>query len=305
MFLLIGSLLVLAVLQKRKDNKRKQKFFEQNGGLLLTQKLTSHGGNVEATKIFTEKELEQATNNYADSEILGQRGYGTVYKGILPKDRIVAIKKSKVVDKSQIEQFINELVILSKINHRNVVRLLGCCLETKVPIIVYEFVRNKTLYHHIHGEVCNSQISWDNRLKIATETSEALAYLHSAASPPIILKDIKSTNILLDDNYTAKVPDFGASRLVLLDQTQIATLVQGTCGYLDPEYIQSSQLTEKSDVYSFGVVIAKLLTRKKAVFIDDQTGRETNLAKHFVTSFKGGSVWKIINDRVMTEGSKE
>ncbi|XP_042480670.1 putative wall-associated receptor kinase-like 16 [Macadamia integrifolia] len=304
LFLLIGSLLVLWVLQKRKESKLKQKFFKQNGGFFLKQQLSSHEGSIEALKIFGAEELKQATNNYAQSQILGRGGYGTVYKGILPNHRTVAVKKSKLVDESQIEQFINEVVILSQINHRNVVKLLGCCLEIEVPILVYEFVRNKTLFHHIHGEGRSSPISWDNRLRIAAETSEAIAYLHSAASPPIIHRDIKSTNILLDDNYKAKVSDFGASRLVPLDQTQISTLVQGTLGYLDPEYLQSSQLTEKSDVYSFGVVLVELLTGKKALY-SDGPGKEINLAMHFVTSTKEGRVWDILDDQILIEDYKE
>ncbi|XP_042486577.1 putative wall-associated receptor kinase-like 16 [Macadamia integrifolia] len=304
LFLVVGILSVLCALQKRKDNKLKQKFFRQNGGFLLKQQLSSSEGPVEPAKIFTAEELKKASNNYAQSQILGRGGYGTVYKGVLPNHRNVAIKKSRKVDENQIEQFINEVVILSQINHRNVVKLLGCCLETEVPILVYEFVTNKTLFYHIHGEGCNSPISWDNRLRIAAETSEALAYLHSAATPPIIHRDIKSANILLDDNYTAKVSDFGASRLVPLDQAQISTLVQGTLGYLDPEYLRSSQLTEKSDVYSFGVVLVELLTGKKALNSDGY-GRESNLAMHFVTSIEEGRVWEILDNQIVTEGCRE
>ncbi|XP_042486067.1 putative wall-associated receptor kinase-like 16 [Macadamia integrifolia] len=304
LFLLIVSFLGLYVYQKRKVEKLKKKFFKQNGGFLLKQQLSSREGPVETAKIFTEEELKQATNNYAQNQILGRGGYGTVYKGILPDHRIVAIKKSKVVDESQIEQFINEVVILSQINHRNVVKLLGCCLESEVPILVYEFVTNNTLFHHIHGKGSNSPISWDNRLRIAAETSEAIAYLHSAASPPIIHRDIKSANILLDDNYMAKIADFGASRLVPLDQNQISTIVQGTLGYLDPEYLQSSQLTEKSDVYSFGVVLVELLTGKKAVH-SNGPGKETCLAMNFVTSINEGRVWEILDDPIITEGCKE
>ncbi|XVF36976.1 hypothetical protein REPUB_Repub19eG0105200 [Reevesia pubescens] len=113
--------------------KMKEKFFEQNGGVMLQQQLYKHKGSIETSRIYTAEELKKATNNYHESRVLGQGGYGTVYKGIFPDNKLVAIKKSKICDQSQIEQFINEVLVLSQINHRNVVKLLGCCLETDVP----------------------------------------------------------------------------------------------------------------------------------------------------------------------------
>ncbi|GMP46686.1 hypothetical protein CsSME_00014741 [Camellia sinensis var. sinensis] len=251
---------------------------------MLKQQLSKCEGSVQSAKIFTSDDLKKATNNYDESRVLGQGGQGTVYKGILLDNTIVAIKKSNVIDQSQpqIEQFINEVIILSQVSHRNVVKLLGCCLETQIPLLVYEFVTNGTLYEHIHNINHNkSSITWENRLRIATETAAALSYLHSAASTPIIHRDVKSTNILLDDNYVAKVSDFGASRLIPIDQTQLTTLVQGTLGYLDPEYFHTSQLTEKSDVYSFGDVLVELLTGKKALSFN-MPELERNLAMYFV-----------------------
>lgn len=251
--LLIGIFWLYSGLKKRKLAKLKEKFFKQNGGMLLQQHQVSLHKSGGATRIYTLEELQKATNNYDESQIIGQGGNGTVYRGVLPhENKIIAIKKSKVVDINQIEQFINEVVILTQINHKNVVKLLGCCLETQVPLLVYEFISNGTLYQHIHnksnGGTVLSKFSWYNCLRIATEISRALAYLHSAASIPIIHRDVKSTNILLDDNYSAKVADFGASRLIPLDQTQVSTIVQGTLGYLDPECYQTGKLTEKSDV---------------------------------------------------------
>ncbi|RWR74575.1 putative wall-associated receptor kinase-like protein 16 [Cinnamomum micranthum f. kanehirae] len=195
--------------RKMKSIKHKEKFFQQNGGLLLRKKICSRKGNT--FKIFTIEELKKATNNYNASTVVGEGGYGI---------------KSKLVDASQIEQFINELDILSQTNHKNVVKLLGCCLEDQVPILVYEFVSNGTLYHHIHMPKHFSSISLENWIRIAAETAEALAYLHSATSTTIVHRDVKSSNILLDYNFTAKVSDFGVSRLVSIDQTQITTLMQ-------------------------------------------------------------------------------
>ncbi|KAI3666959.1 hypothetical protein L6452_42000 [Arctium lappa] len=177
--------------QRRKVIKLRQKFFLKNGGLLIKQQNDSNegGGVNESTKIFTTDELKKATKNFSKDRILGRGGYGTVYKGILPDGSIVAIKKSRVMDESQIEQFINEVVILAQINHRNVVKLLGCCLESEVPLLVYECVSNGTLFHHIHNNGGMAWLSLDNRLRIAVESAGALAYLHSAASKPIIHRD--------------------------------------------------------------------------------------------------------------------
>ncbi|KAF7146120.1 hypothetical protein RHSIM_Rhsim04G0090400 [Rhododendron simsii] len=290
-------------IRRRKLNKQREKFFHQNGGLLMKQKISSiDGTSAELSKFFTAEELKKATNNYAEDRILGQGGYGVVYKGILPDQRVVAIKKSKVMDVNQVEQFINELLILTQVNHRNVVKVLGCCFESEVPELVYEYISNGTLSQHIHKTL--SWLTLDNRLRIATEAASALSYLHSAASIPIIHRDVKSANILLDSNYVAKIADFGASRLVPLDQTQVSTLVQGTLGYLDPEYLQSSQLTEKSDVYSFGVVLAELLTGKKPICLE-RSEEERNLVHYFIVSMKENRLSQILEPRVVREGTSE
>ncbi|PIN12491.1 Serine/threonine protein kinase [Handroanthus impetiginosus] len=291
-------------LKRRRHTKMRQMFFLQNGGMLLQEKISRRERPSNTTTIFSELELQNATNNFDNNMIIGKGGFGIVYKGFLPDNRIVAIKKSKEVDPNQIEQFINEVIILSQINHRNVVKLLGCCLETQIPLLVYEFINNGTLFEHIHNEAKAHFFSWEIRLKIAAETANVLAYLHSIASTPIIHRDVKSANILLDQTLTAKVSDFGASRLVPLDQTQLSTLVHGTLGYLDPEYMQTNLLTEKSDVYSFGVVLVELLTGKKVLSFD-RPEEERGLANLFLSVMKKDQLFEILEENVMREGNKK
>ncbi|KAI9123215.1 hypothetical protein K1719_006104 [Acacia pycnantha] len=282
----------------------RRQYFEQNGGNYMLQQLHQQQGYTDRTKIFTESELKIATNNFDESRILGRGGQGTVYKGILSDNSFVAIKKSRVGgDSRQVKDFINEVAVLSQINHRNVVKLFGCCLETKVPLLVYEFVDNGTLLDHIDPLKNEHSLSWETRLRIATETAEAISYLHSSASIPIIHRDIKSANILLDHSHQAKVSDFGASRLVPLDETQVSTVVQGTLGYLDPEYLLTGELNEKSDVYSFGVVLVELITGNKAVEFNRPEQR--NLAMHFASSMKEDNLWHILDKRMLDKKNAE
>ncbi|XP_015388707.2 wall-associated receptor kinase-like 2 isoform X1 [Citrus sinensis] len=303
--LLIGLWWLYKFIKRRRKIKRKQKFFKRNGGLLLRQELSSNEGNIEKTKLFTSKDLEKATDNYNVSRILGQGGQGTVFKGMLTDGRIVAVKKSKSVHESNVEQFINEVIILSQINHRNVVKLLGCCLETEVPLLVYEFIPNGSLHQYIHEQTEDQlPITWEIRLGIAVEVSGALSYLHSAASIPIYHRDIKSANILLDDKYRAKISDFGTSRSMAVDRTHLTTQVKGTFGYLDPEYFQSSQFTEKSDVYSFGVVLVELLTGQKPIRLVE-TEENRSLAAYFLQVINENRLFEVLDAQVLREAEKE
>ncbi|KFK42442.1 hypothetical protein AALP_AA2G257100 [Arabis alpina] len=300
-----GSLIFIGVvygiykfIRKQRKLRQKKKFFKRNGGLLLEQQLTSTEGNAEKTKVFSSRELKKATENFSLNRILGEGGQGTVYKGMLVDGRIVAVKKSKVVDEDKLEEFINEVVILSQINHRNIVKLLGCCLETNVPVLVYEFIPNGNLFELLHDEFDdNTMATWEVRLRIAVDIAGALSYLHSSASSPIYHRDVKSTNIMLDEKYRAKVSDFGTSRSVTVDHTHLTTVVSGTVGYVDPEYFQSSQFTDKSDVYSFGVVLVELMTGEKPIsFLRSQENR--TLATYFILAMKENRLSNIIDARI-------
>ncbi|EOA39632.1 hypothetical protein CARUB_v10008263mg [Capsella rubella] len=306
---LIGSALLIFAfgifglyrfIKQRRRITRKREFFRRNGGMLLKQQLARKEGNVEMSKIFSSNELEKATDNFNKNRVLGQGGQGTVYKGMLVDGRIVAVKRSKAMDEDKVEEFINEVVVLAQINHRNIVKLLGCCLETEVPVLVYEYVTNGDLCKRLRDESDDYSMTWEVRLHIAIEIAGALSYLHSAASFPIYHRDIKTTNILLDEKYQAKVSDFGTSRSVTLDQTHLTTQVAGTFGYVDPEYFQSSKFTDKSDVYSFGVVLVELITGKKPSS-RVQSEENRGFAANFVAAVKENRVLDIVDDRIKDE----
>uniref|UniRef100_I1Q527 Protein kinase domain-containing protein n=1 Tax=Oryza glaberrima TaxID=4538 RepID=I1Q527_ORYGL len=300
----ITILITYLMRQRRALADVKRKYFERHGGLLLYDELSARPGNT--FTIYTEEQLEQATNGFDDGNILGRGGHATVYMGILPAAAgddglVVAIKRCKVMDETNKKEFGKEMLILSQVNHKNIVKLLGCCLEVDVPMLVYEFVPNGTLYHLIHG---GGVISFATRLRIAHESAESLAYLHSFASPPILHGDVKSSNILLDESFMAKVSDFGASILAPTDEAQMVTMVQGTCGYLDPEYMRTCQLTEKSDVYSFGVVLLELLTGKKPLCLDGPE-EERSLSARFVAAMGERKVGEMLDEQVKREASGE
>jgi len=299
--LMIFSLCGYMIYQKRKLKKVKQEYFRQHGGLILFETMKSEKGL--AFTVFSEDELRQATNNYHKSRIIGKGGHGTVYKGVV-KGKPVAIKRCTLIDERQKKEFGQEMLILSQINHKNIVKLVGCCLEVEVPVLVYEYIPNGTMYELIHGRNQELQISFSTLLRVAQEAAEGLSFLHSYASPPILYGDVKTANILLDENYMVKVSDFWASILAPSDKEQYVIMVQGTAGYLDPEYMKTCQLTEKSDVYSFGVILLEVLTGEVPLKL---YGLETkrSLTSNFLSAMKENSLSTVVPSHISEQESTE
>ncbi|XP_010319415.1 LEAF RUST 10 DISEASE-RESISTANCEUS RECEPTOR-LIKE PROTEIN KINASE-like 1.1 [Solanum lycopersicum] len=216
--------------------------------------------------VFSYSTLEEATSNFDPSQELGDGGFGTVYYGKLRDGREVAVKRLYEQSSKRMVQFKNEIEILTRLRHQNLVMLYGCTSRhSRELLLVYEYIPNGTVADHLHGEKAkNGALIWPIRMKIAIETASALAYLHAS---DIIHRDVKTCNILLDNNFCVKVADFGLSRLFPNDVTHISTAPQGTPGYVDPDYHACYQLTSKSDVYSFGVVLIELISSLLAVDI--------------------------------------
>ncbi|KAL5229360.1 hypothetical protein ABZP36_017625 [Zizania latifolia] len=284
--LALVTIAIVFLVRKRKNKKvtssSKLLKYSGSGG---TPRSRGGGGDMESgsikdlsTHLFSYEELEEATDAFNDNRELGDGGFGTVYKGFLRDGRVVAVKRLYNNSYRRVEQFVNEAAILSRLRHPNLVMFYGCTSShSRELLLVYEFVPNGTVADHLHGHRAPERaLSWPLRLNIAVESAAALTYLH-AIEPPIVHRDVKTTNILLDANFHVKVADFGLSRLFPLDVTHVSTAPQGTPGYVDPEYHQCYQLTDKSDVYSFGVVLVELISTKPAVDITRKRN-EINLA---------------------------
>jgi Protein kinase domain/Wall-associated receptor kinase galacturonan-binding len=252
-------------------------------------------------QMFTWKELRKATNSFSKDRLLGSGGFGEVYKGILKDGTAVAVKSAKVGNLKSSQQILNEVGILSLINHKNLVKLLGCCVEASTPLMVYEYIPNGTLFEHLHARGDRKALNWKTRVKIALQTAEALSYLHSSTQVPIYHRDVKSSNILLDDELSVKVSDFGLSRLVQRGLSHVSTCAQGTIGYLDPEYYRNYQFTDKSDVYSFGVVLLELLTGMKVIDFSRKED-DVSLAEYVKHRARDGAVIDTMDESLVSEG---
>ncbi|XP_057813449.2 probable LRR receptor-like serine/threonine-protein kinase At1g67720 isoform X2 [Cryptomeria japonica] len=222
--------------------------------------------NPSSCRSFSRLEMKTATNNF--SQKIGQGGFGSVYFGRLPDGKDVAVKLLSSSSKQGLAEFLNEINLLSRVNHRNLVSLLGYCNDSKELMLVYEHLGGGSLKDHLYGSLSNvSTLDWKTRLRVALDAAQGLEYLHVSCTPKIVHRDVKSSNILLDSNLRAKLADFGLSKIIGDDvsSSHITTTIKGTVGYLDPEYFHTNKLTERSDVYSFGVVLLEIICGRKAI----------------------------------------
>ncbi|KAL1371863.1 hypothetical protein HN51_002068 [Arachis hypogaea] len=234
-----------------------------------------------SAKTFSANDIIKATDNFHGSRILGEGGFGLVYGGILEDGTKVAVKVIKREDHHGDREFLAEVEMLSRLHHRNLVKLIGICTEESVRCLIYELVPNGSVESHLHGvDRESSPLGWSARMKIALGAARGLAYLHEDSSPRVIHRDFKSSNILLEDDFTPKVSDFGLARTATDENNNrhISTRVMGTFGYVAPEYAMTGHLLVKSDVYSYGVVLLELLTGRKPVDMSQPPGQENLVA---------------------------
>nr|VDD43655.1 unnamed protein product [Brassica oleracea] len=232
------------------------------------------GGFGHSKELFSYEELVKATNGFSDENLLGEGGFGCVYKGALPDGRVVAVKQLKIGGGQGDREFKAEVETISRVHHRHLLSLVGYCISENRRLLIYDYVPNNNLYFHLHA-AGTPGLDWATRVKIAAGAARGLAYLHEDCHPRIIHRDIKSSNILLDNNFHPLVSDFGLAKLALDCNTHITTRVMGTFGYMAPEYASSGKLTEKSDVFSFGVVLLELVTGRKPVDTSQPLGDES------------------------------
>ncbi|KAL9254371.1 Receptor-like serine/threonine-protein kinase ALE2-like protein [Drosera capensis] len=245
--------------------------------LSLHSSLLTFGGSA---KIFSLGELDRATNGFDNSSVVGEGGFGVVYGGVLDDSQKVAVKVLKRGDQQGGREFLAEVEMLSRLHHRNLVKLIGICAEDLIRCLVYELIPNGSVESHLHGSDKRlAPLDWGARMKIALGAARGLAYLHEDSSPCVIHRDFKASNILLEYDFTPKVSDFGLAKVALNEENQLtSTQVMGTFGYVAPEYAMTGHLLVKSDVYSYGVVLLELLTGRKPVDLSKPPGQENLVA---------------------------
>nr|XP_016439343.1 PREDICTED: putative proline-rich receptor-like protein kinase PERK6 [Nicotiana tabacum] len=243
-------------------------------------------------------DLVTATGGFSKANLLGQGGFGFVHKGVLPNGKEIAVKSLKSNSGQGEREFQAEVEIISRVHHRYLVSLVGYCIAGSQRMLVYEFVPNNTLEYHLHGPG-NAVMDFPTRIKIAIGAAKGFAYLHEDCDPRIIHRDIKGANILLDNNFEAKVADFGLAKLSADNFTHVSTRIMGTFGYLAPEYASTGKLTEKSDVYSYGIMLLELITGRRPIDVNSDGDNLVDWARPILSrATEGGNYDELIDLRL-------
>ncbi|PAN32034.1 hypothetical protein PAHAL_5G458400 [Panicum hallii] len=217
--------------------------------------------------------LEAATDGFSDGNLLGRGGFGPVYKGVLQDGQQIAVKKLSLGSRQGVREFLNEVRLLLKVQHRNLVSLLGCCASSGQKMLVYPYFPNGSLDHILFNRQKSVQLDWPKRYQILIGLARGLLYLHEESPVKIIHRDIKASNVLLDDQLNPKISDFGMARLFLEDATHVNTFkISGTYGYMAPEYAMNGYLSTKTDVFSFGILVLEIVSGRKNIVrhVDDE-----------------------------------
>lgn len=301
----VGVLLafVLIVVYRKWDKRRKEDMHHREIESGVRNSVLPNTG----AKWFHISELERATSKFSQRNMLGQGGDGVVYKGTLSDGTVVAVKEIFGLETKGDEDFTYEVEIISKIKHRNLLALRGCCISSdnvkgKRRFLVYDFMPNGSLSHQLSIAGAN-RLTWPQRKNIILDVAKGLAYLHYEIKPPIYHRDIKATNILLDSKMKAKVSDFGLAKQGNEGQSHLTTRVAGTYGYLAPEYALYGQLTEKSDVYSFGIVILEIMSGRKV--LDTMNSSVVLITDWAWTLAKSGNMEDIFDQSIREEGPEK
>ncbi|KAK3140822.1 hypothetical protein QOZ80_5AG0406310 [Eleusine coracana subsp. coracana] len=254
---------------------------------------------------FKYQELRRATDDFNQVNKLGQGGYGSVYKGVLPDGREVAVKRLFFNTRQWAQQFFNEVRMVSQVQHKNLVKLVGCSVEGPESLLVYEYLCNTSLDHYLFDAFKKNALDWERRFEIVLGTAEGLSYLHSASEIRIVHRDIKASNILLDERFRPKIADFGLARNFMDDQSHLSTGLAGTFGYMAPEYIIHGQLTEKADIYSYGVLVLEIITGRKNHNSVASSAEGISLMALIWKHYKAGTLMELLDPNLRDQCSEE
>ncbi|KAG8067053.1 hypothetical protein GUJ93_ZPchr0005g14873 [Zizania palustris] len=254
---------------------------------------------------FKYEELRRATDDFDHINKLGQGGFGSVYKGVLSDGREIAVKRLFFNRRQCAEQFFNEVRLISQVQHKNLVKLLGCSVEGPESLLVYEYLCNTSLDHYLFDAFKKTALDWERRLEIILGTAEGLSYLHNASEIRIIHRDIKASNILLDERFRPKIADFGLARNFTEDQSHLSTGLAGTFGYMAPEYIVHGQLTEKADIYSYGVLVLEIITGRKSLNSVASSAEGHSLMSLIWKHYSEGTVMELLDPNLREQCTEE